>query len=595
LLSLSKKVLILVTVPVLFEVGLVGWIGSLIVKVEAARARAAHARDLSSQFNEVLVLHFKRVSLLMVRKSQPNFNPETSPEEEALTAQVQAKLKALRLLCQKDPRDKKGWMQVTNAMDRVDKAFAEAANMYFVGDTVKASLTWAKAQNDLTNVFNLASSIAQEDVKEEAINQAQCEAATRDLNTALMSAVPFSVLFIFSLALYFNQGTTIRLRKLMANTNLLAMGKAPRDRVGGSDELAKIDSIYHQMHDDLTILRQRERAILDNAGEVICSIDSDLKIVDINEAASVLWGYNLDDLIGRRLLDLVSDNQKAQVEKALEEAMRSGAAQRIELSMRTAGGGKAETLWSATWSPQEEFLYCVVSDISERKRLDQLKKDFVAMISHDLRTPLNSTLASLELVSSPHFSISPEVRTYVERAQNNLQTTLALINQLLDMERMEAGSIHLEFDASTTKELVTRAVNMVSGIAEKRKVEIKVPSTNLDLVADGDKIVQVLVNLLGNALKFSPEQSKITIGEELRENNVRFSVTDRGRGIPAEKLARIFDRFEQVSPTSAAEKSGSGLGLAICKAIVEAHGGTIGVTSDPQFGSSFWFEIPREP
>jgi len=594
MLSLSKKVLILVTVPVLFEVGLVGWIGSLIVKVEAARARAAHARDLSSRFNEVLVLHFKRVSLLMVRKSQPNFNPETSPEEEALTAQVQAKLKELRLLCQKDPRDREGWSQVTNAMDRVDKAFAEAANMYFVGDTVKASLTWAKAQNDLTHVFDLASSIAQEDLKDEAFNQAQCEALAKDLNTALMLAIPFSVLVAFSLAVYFNQGTTTRLRKLMANTNLLAMGKAPQDRVGGGDELAEIDGIYHQMHDDLTILRQRERAILDNAGEVICSINVDLKIVDINEAAALLWGYQLDQLTGRRLLDLVNDEQKARAEEALEAAMQSSSAQRIELTIRTAGGGKAETLWSTTWSEQEKFLYCVVSDITERKRLDQLKKDFVAMISHDLRTPLNSTLASLELASSPHFELSPEVRKYVERAQNNLQTTLALINQLLDMERMEAGAINLDLDATTSREVITRAVSVVSGLAEKRKIEIKVPATNLDLVADGDKIVQVLVNLLGNALKFSPEQSKITIAEEERGRAIRFSVTDRGRGIPPEKLARIFDRFEQVSPTDAAEKSGSGLGLAICKAIVEAHGGTIGVTSDPQFGSSFWFEIPRE-
>lgn len=597
MLSLSKKVLILVTVPVVFEVGLVSVVGSLLVKVEEARVKAAHARDLSSRFNRILVAHFRRVSLMMVRKYQADSNPEISPEEEELTRQVQAGLKDLRDACARNPSDNKGWKEISTIMDKVDGVFTRATDNYFSGDTVQASLTWATAQNDLAKAFRLASQIANEDSQTERLNEADYDRNRMLLETVLKFSIPASVFVAFGLALYFNQGTSSRLRKLMANTTLLAMGKAPRDTVGGSDELAEIDRLYHVMHADLNTLRQRERAILDNAGEIICSIDDDLKIVDINNAATILWGYESDQLLGRRVLDLVAETQKSTAQKVFDEAMKGKGSSRCELSIRTAGGGTAETLWSLTWSPEERALYCVVSDISERKRLDQMKREFVAMISHDLRTPLTSTLSSLELVCSPHISISPEARVYIEKAQNNLQVTLALINQLLEMERMESGVVHLDYDATSTKELVTRAVAVVSGIAEKRKIEIKVPATNYDLVADADKLVQVLVNLLGNALKFSPEQSKITISEELRGaagERLRISVTDRGRGIPPDKLAKIFDRFEQADPSAAAEKAGSGLGLAICKAIVEAHHGTIGVISDAQFGSTFWLEIPRE-
>ena len=134
----------------------------------------------------------------------------------------------------------------------------------------------------------------------------------------------------------------------------------------------------------------------------------------------------------------------------------------------------------------------------------------------------------------------------------------------------------------------------MAAIAEKHKVEIRTSGANFDLIGDRDRLVQVLVNLLGNALKFSPPGSKITVSEEQRSGRVRIFVADHGRGIPVDKIATVFERFQQVNPGDSAEKAGSGLGLAICKAIVEAHKGKIGVTSDVQIGSTFWIELPVE-
>jgi signal transduction histidine kinase len=157
---------------------------------------------------------------------------------------------------------------------------------------------------------------------------------------------------------------------------------------------------------------------------------------------------------------------------------------------------------------------------------------------------------------------------------------------------MEAGHVSLEVDATSTKEIVSKSLEAVLDLSNAKSIKIVIPETNYELIADSERLVQVLINFLGNALKFSPDNSTITISEEQNDLYTKISVTDQGRGIPADQQAGIFDRFKQVSPTDKVEKQGSGLGLAICKSIIEAHHGRIGVSSEPGRGSSFWFEIP---
>ena len=219
-------------------------------------------------------------------------------------------------------------------------------------------------------------------------------------------------------------------------------------------------------------------------------------------------------------------------------------------------------------------------------------------LSHDLRTPLNSVMASLEIVNSEHFQLAPDVKQYISKAEKNLTLALSLINQLLEIEKMESGVITLDLDGVMSEEIYQKGFIAVSALADAKKVSIRHAGANLDFVGDLDRLTQVIINLLGNALKFSDAGTKITVRDELRTDAqgnelVRISVIDQGRGIPADQVGRVFDRFQQVSPHDAREKAGSGLGLAICKAIVEAHKGKIGVTSDIGIGSTFWFEIPR--
>ena len=168
---------------------------------------------------------------------------------------------------------------------------------------------------------------------------------------------------------------------------------------------------------------------------------------------------------------------------------------------------------------------------------------------------------------------------------------MALINDILDLERLETGKIELQFTQVSVESILRRAMESLSTFGRKASVTVEAPEVSTMIWADEDRIVQILVNLLSNAAKFSPPGGVVTIGVALHESWVEFRVTDRGRGVPAAHRRAIFERFRQVETSDAREKGGTGLGLAICKSIVEQHGGTIGVESEEGSGSSFWFRV----
>jgi hypothetical protein len=213
-------------------------------------------------------------------------------------------------------------------------------------------------------------------------------------------------------------------------------------------------------------------------------------------------------------------------------------------------------------------------------------------VSHELRTPLTSIRGSLGLLASGAVgALSDEVVEVVAIAERNAIRLMALINDILDLERLETGKIELQFAQVPVESILHRAMESLATFGQKHGVTVEAPEVSSMIWADADRIVQVLVNLLSNAVKFSPPGGVVTIGVGLRGSWVEFRVTDHGRGVPVAHRRAIFERFRQVETSDAREKGGSGLGLAICKSIVEQHGGTIGVESEEGAGSSFWFRV----
>ncbi|MGH9550028.1 MAG: sensor histidine kinase, partial [Terriglobales bacterium] len=219
----------------------------------------------------------------------------------------------------------------------------------------------------------------------------------------------------------------------------------------------------------------------------------------------------------------------------------------------------------------------------------------MAMVSHDLRTPLTSIAGSLSLVTAGATGkVNDETLSVLRTAEEESERVTRLITDLLDMEKIDAGKMELDIVPVPLLAIVNRSIAAVSHLAAQSSIQLAVDVPPDQVWADSERLIQVLINLLANAIKFTPADGHVAVNAgAIDENTVEVRVVDDGRGIPKEHIGAIFERFHQVERDDAKVKGGTGLGLPICKQIIESHGGTIGATSAPGSGSTFWFRLKR--
>jgi signal transduction histidine kinase len=235
-------------------------------------------------------------------------------------------------------------------------------------------------------------------------------------------------------------------------------------------------------------------------------------------------------------------------------------------------------------------------DITAQLEAERMKKEFTSTLSHELRTPLTSIIGSLQLINAGVLGEIPkDVTELTEVAERNGQRLLDLINDILDIEKIESGKLTLMPEAIRVDELVREAMLLNKGFGDRFKVRFQSRGELLtrEVTADRKRLLQVMTNLLSNAAKFSPEGEVVEISTEEVSDGLRVGVHDRGPGIPEAFRQRIFGRFNQADSTTSRQKGGTGLGLAICKRLVEMMQGHIGFQDRDGGGTTFWFELPR--
>jgi signal transduction histidine kinase len=282
----------------------------------------------------------------------------------------------------------------------------------------------------------------------------------------------------------------------------------------------------------------------------------------------------------------------AERQRCMELALTTGTVQRQEYEFSLNG----QVYWEeARIIPvsQEEILL-VVRDISERRRVDRLKDDFIAIVSHELRTPLTAIRGALGILDAGVLQDRPDKTPHLlKMALANTERLIRLVNDILDLERLTSGRVELAKEFCPVSALMTAALEGLEAIALEAAVEIYLEPLELNLWVAPDAIVQTLTNLLSNAIKFSTAGDAVYLKAELTATDqVLFTVQDQGRGIPADRLQTIFERFKQVDVSDSRQKGGTGLGLAICKSIIEQHGGRIWAESVLGQGSCFYFTLP---
>jgi PAS domain S-box-containing protein len=404
-----------------------------------------------------------------------------------------------------------------------------------------------------------------------------------------------NVLIAIFLMVAFTRGIAQKVDRVRANSVRLSAGvplQAPLE--DAHDELGQLDQSFHEMAQILSETIRREQALITNAVDVILSLDKAGVCIDVNPAVTTVFGFNQDQIIGRRFLDVMKDADKTSTINSLVRAVDENEPVEVENQMRKRDGSIIECGWSARWSPEDNAIFCVVHDISQRKQVERLKRDFVSMVSHDLRAPLSAIQLIMQNAVRGIYGTLPEAACErIAMATESIERLIGLVNGLLSMEKLEAGEMELNLVGIKADEVINPAVHLMQGLASKKHIKLQVaPGDNPYFYGDSERLMQVLVNLISNAIKFSPDEADVDVSVRDSGKSVRFSVSDKGRGVPPGLETKIFERFQQVQSTDDSKLGGSGLGLSICKAIIESHGGSIGVESNNGQGSIFWFDLP---
>jgi PAS domain S-box-containing protein len=381
--------------------------------------------------------------------------------------------------------------------------------------------------------------------------------------------------------------------------------------------LLMVEDISERKQNERALLESRRelenalhanQLIMDNSQDVICTIDEGGRFLSVNVACEELWGYKATELLGRRYIDLVYLDDRTRTEAASETLLVGGKLTDFVNRYVRKDGTVVDVLWSATWSAADKIMFCVAHDVTDRARIEKAlreakeeadranhaKSDFLSRMSHELRTPLNSILGFGQLLDRQAANDTQRTRVrYILSAGRHL---LNLINEVLDISRIEAGNLQLSLEPVCLEEAMSEAIDLMRPLAAEREIRLAAScplNTTTYVLADRQRFKQVLLNLLTNAVKYTAMQGRVSVAfNDSGNGTMRVLVRDTGAGIPAQKLSRLFTPFDRLGAEQSTVE-GTGLGLALCQRLVEAMHGCIGVDSTVGDGSTFWVELPQ--
>lgn len=358
---------------------------------------------------------------------------------------------------------------------------------------------------------------------------------------------------------------------------------------------SRLQQRVRQRSHELAEVNLRTDLMVNSVEDGVYGVDSGGRITFVNPAGARLLAASRGALIGAAAHSTFHSHSSADC--YLRTIERTGlAVTGIEDAYRTADGRLVPVEVSASPMVEDSTVRGIVvvfRDVTRRREVDRMKNEFVSLVTHELKTPLTAIRGSLGLLAGGALGqMAPPATRMVEIALESSERLTRLINEILDMDRIESGAMPMEMGSYAAADLLTAAQDQVQVLAAGADVAVDVGRVEGWVVADADRVVQTLINLIGNAIKFSPPGSSVRLDAVPAEEMILFRVSDQGRGIPDSRLDLIFDRFEQVDSSDARDKGGTGLGLAISRSIVERLGGRIWAENNENGGATFFFTLP---
>ena len=344
-----------------------------------------------------------------------------------------------------------------------------------------------------------------------------------------------------------------------------------------------------------TRVADRHRHLFDTSLDLILVTDRRGQFIEVSPSSTAILGYRPEEMIGRTGAAFLHPDDLEGTRDQMRRARHGQRMQNFEARYVHKTGHVVTLAWSGVWSEIEQLYFFIGRDVTEAKRTERLKNEFVATVSHELRTPLTVIAGALGLLTGRDAGRFADPRRLLDMAGANCQRLLRLVNDILDIEKIEQDGMVFDFQQVETKSLVEKAIEANRGFAESFNVLVKLDERAVDCLidTDADRLTQVIANLLSNAVKFSPRGQDVVVTIEACDDRVCIAVRDHGPGIPDEFKASVFERFVQVDASDARQRGGTGLGLSIVKLLMTRLGGDVSHNAARDGGTIFRIDLAR--
>jgi PAS domain S-box-containing protein len=591
-LSLRRLGIIIVTVPVLVSIIFIAVLVGALNDAE----RELKAQILGAKLAAVVAnLQGQSFQAALQAKTWHSTRSEEAGQRlDKLLASVQKSESELKELLKNDEKQK---YLVENSIADSEKArrfllsIRNGASTHF-GGTIDARIFHKQGfiyMNSLTENYNILNDYAM------TLQKDATSTKSRDgVVTTMVIGIIANIAIAIFLGYFFTTKFARRVSVVGNNAMLLASGKPLSERLEGDDEVAQLDFAFHNMAEALTEANSKQLALLDNAADVLCSLDEHLTLIRVSASCERVWGYAPEEVTGLRLAQILEKETAGKTTREAEEHIKAKSQGSFDARLIKKDGRIIDVVISSYWSASERALFCVVRDVTREREFERIKQKLMDTVAHDLRSPLASIKAVLEsLALGVMGKLSDNAVKRIRGAEGSADRLLRLINDLLDFDKYESGQFTLYLQSNSIQEVCYASIVSIESLIEGKHLTTKVEGEDFSVNVDSDRLTQAIVNIVSNAVKFSPEGGTIKITTKERNKQVLVEIADQGPGIPDEFKADVFERFKQVE-SEAHKHKGTGLGLPIAKQVIEAHGGRIGVKDNTGGGTIFWFTIPLE-